>query len=96
MTNYKTNINNMNTITTGEFDGEPIVRAKTSFDTIEQALAKLPSSRINNSRSIVRKKIERFDKFPSEMRQREIEDITGLTGDFLEKDHGEEPIKDNN
>lgn len=53
-----------------------------------------PSSRINNSRKIVRKLLEKMDKFPSEYLAQKLEDL-GFTCDWSDKDYGEQRIKNN-
>lgn len=45
----------------------------------------------NNSRSIVRSKIDKFNKYPSESRAMEIERLTGASYDFSDRDFATEP-----
>lgn len=52
----------------------------------------LPYGSVNNARSIVRGKLERFKKFKSEKAQGEVEKVTHdeLIGDFMDSDLGNE------
>jgi hypothetical protein len=58
---------------------------------LEQLIQNLPSSRINNSREIVRSKVAKFNKQPSESRAMEIESLIGASFDFSDSDWGNEP-----
>ena len=46
---------------------------------------------INNSREIIRQKVELFKKYPSEKLAQEIESMSGLTADHSDADYGEGP-----
>lgn len=60
-------------------------------ESMEEILEKYyPPSSVNNSRAIIRKKIESFNKNPSESKAQELENL-GFTADFSNKDHGEPP-----
>ena len=56
--------------------------------TTEQIINELPSSTTNNSRQIVRDLMRKFDKQPSEMLAHRIENMTGISADFLDSDWG--------
>lgn len=47
----------------------------------------------NNIREKVRNMLETFQSHRSEKLQREIENLTGLTGDYMAMDEGEPPQK---
>ena len=74
----------MKTIQTGEWDGIPIVREETVFDRMEKFISELPPSTINNSRSIIRNKLESYNKYPSESKAQEVEHLTGICADYHE------------
>lgn len=48
----------------------------------------------NNIREKVRGMLEHFEKHPSEKLQFEIEQLTGLTGDYMAMDEGEPPARE--
>lgn len=58
---------------------------KQIIDTINK---QYPPASVNNSRRYVLRKIEQFNRNPSEKLAREIENLTGLTADFRDADHG--------
>lgn len=58
---------------------------------LEQLIQNLPPATQNNSRSIVRNKINKFNKYPSESRAMEIESLIGASFDFSDKDFACEP-----
>lgn len=60
---------------------------------IEKELKKMfPSSRQNNSRSIVRGAVERFKRSPSDSNQVNVENMTGWVGDHLDSDYRDEDL----
>jgi hypothetical protein len=54
---------------------------------MDDILKKYPPSSQNNARQILREKMERFKKSPSESRAQELESF-GITVDFSDADHG--------
>lgn len=62
--------------------------------TTQEYLNTLPPSSVNNDRDIVKSKLKRFYKFPSEISAREVERVTGgeLEADFKDSDNGNEPV----
>ena len=62
---------------------------------MEEILKDFPPSSQNNARSIIKEKLERFKKFPSERLAQELESY-GIAVDFQESDWGNGPRGDNN
>lgn len=58
-------------------------------------LKKFPSSSVNNSREIIREKLKRMLKYPSEINAQQLENL-GIDTDFSVRDYGEPPYEDNN
>lgn len=56
-----------------------------------QILNDLPSSATNNSRSIVRKAMERYDKCPSDMAKQAVNNLIGIEADHTDNDWGNGP-----
>lgn len=59
--------------------------------TIDEYVMSLPSAYYGNQRSIIRSKLARFKKSHSEMLGDEIEQLTGISYDWSDADHGEAP-----
>lgn len=56
-------------------------------NTLNDILNKLPSSAVNNSRDIVRRRLESFNKSKSESKAMAIEAMTGEGFDFKDEDN---------
>lgn len=52
-------------------------------------LSKFPPSSVNNSRAIIREKVSRMNRFPSESLGNRIEALTGQSYDWSDMDYGE-------
>lgn len=55
-----------------------------NYKKMDEILQKNPTSSINNSRSIIRKKLESYNKYPSESKAQNLENLTGIDPDFHE------------
>ena len=58
---------------------------------MQQILNQLDPSSQNNSRDIVRRKLEKFRRVPSEMMAQEIENLVDVSIDWSDKDTGNGP-----
>lgn len=58
---------------------------------MDEILKKFPPSSQNNARQIIREKLAKFKKNPSEARAQELESF-GITVDWSDADHGIEKL----
>lgn len=58
---------------------------------MKDILNNLPPSSVNNSREIVRKKLQRMKEYPSETLAQSIENLAGIDCDYSNADNGEGP-----